>query len=125
MTASEEPAASDLVIPVDAFGTHAITWDRSAGRGRCSCGNWAAFDVSFFEFRGAARRHLVAEREKASRARDRPAHVPSHRPRSRGEDLVDQHGSVRAARRATHPDSGGSSEDFIAVQAYANRTGRS
>ena len=35
----------------------------------------------------------------------------------RGRRLIEQHGSVRAAEKATHPDVGGNSDDFAAVQA--------
>lgn len=41
---------------------------------------------------------------------------------SRGRELIEKHGSVKAALFATHPDRGGSSEDFMAVQA-ARRAG--
>lgn len=36
----------------------------------------------------------------------------------RGAELVTEHGSVRAALMATHPDHGGDPDDFAAVQAY-------
>lgn len=35
----------------------------------------------------------------------------------RGRALIDEHGSVAKALKATHPDTGGSAEDFEAVQA--------
>lgn len=35
----------------------------------------------------------------------------------RGRLLIEQHGSVRAAEKATHPDAGGNADDFSAVQA--------
>lgn len=35
----------------------------------------------------------------------------------RGRQLIAQHGSIRNAQRATHPDRGGSGDDFAAVQA--------
>lgn len=35
----------------------------------------------------------------------------------RGRLLIERHGSVRAAEKATHPDVGGEAEDFAAVQA--------
>lgn len=37
----------------------------------------------------------------------------------RGRDLIERHGGVRAAQRATHPDAGGDPDDFRAVQAAA------
>jgi hypothetical protein len=37
--------------------------------------------------------------------------------RSRGDELIDEHGGVRAALHATHPDHGGDPRDFAAVQA--------
>lgn len=37
--------------------------------------------------------------------------------RERGLELIREHGSVRAALMATHPDHGGAPEDFAAVQA--------
>lgn len=40
-------------------------------------------------------------------------------PVERGRKLVEEHGSVRAAQRATHPDTGGDVDDFRAVGAYA------
>lgn len=39
----------------------------------------------------------------------------------RGRELIDEHGSMREALMATHPDRGGNAEDFRAVQAV--RTG--
>jgi hypothetical protein len=36
---------------------------------------------------------------------------------ARGEELIREHGSVRAALMATHPDHGGDPDDFAAVQA--------
>jgi hypothetical protein len=36
---------------------------------------------------------------------------------ARGHELIHQHGSVREALMATHPDRGGDSQDFAAVQA--------
>lgn len=36
----------------------------------------------------------------------------------RGEELVREHGSVREALKATHPDHGGDPADFHAVQSY-------
>ncbi len=39
---------------------------------------------------------------------------------ARGRDLIAHHGSVSAALKATHPDTGGSAEDFAAVQAARN-----
>lgn len=36
---------------------------------------------------------------------------------ARGEDLIREHGSVKAALHATHPDKGGDPQDFAAVQA--------
>jgi hypothetical protein len=36
----------------------------------------------------------------------------------RGKQLVDEHGSVRSALHATHPDHGGDARDFADVQAY-------
>lgn len=36
----------------------------------------------------------------------------------RGREIVSEHGSLRAALMATHPDQGGSSRDFADVQAY-------
>lgn len=35
----------------------------------------------------------------------------------RGRQLIAEHGSVRAAQRATHPDVGGDADDFAAIQA--------
>lgn len=35
----------------------------------------------------------------------------------RGRLLIEQHGSIRAAEKATHPDAGGDANDFAAVQA--------
>lgn len=35
----------------------------------------------------------------------------------RGRKLIEAHGGVRAAQRATHPDTGGNADDFAAVQA--------
>ncbi len=35
----------------------------------------------------------------------------------RGRQLIDQHGSIKAALHATHPDHGGSAQDFADVQA--------
>lgn len=35
----------------------------------------------------------------------------------RGRELIAEHGSVRNAQRATHPDVGGDAEDFAAIQA--------
>ena len=40
----------------------------------------------------------------------------------RGRKLIAEHGSVRNAERATHPDAGGDADDFAAVQA-AKREG--
>lgn len=37
--------------------------------------------------------------------------------RERGRTLISEHGSVKAALKATHPDTGGNIEDFEAVQA--------
>lgn len=37
--------------------------------------------------------------------------------KDRGAELIRQHGGVRAALHATHPDHGGNTEDFAAVQA--------
>jgi len=39
---------------------------------------------------------------------------------ARGRDLIAHHGSVSAAVKATHPDTGGSADDFAAVQAARN-----
>jgi hypothetical protein len=39
----------------------------------------------------------------------------------RGEELVREHGSVRQALMATHPDHGGDAADFADVQAYRER----
>lgn len=36
---------------------------------------------------------------------------------ARGRELIDKHGSVKAALIATHPDHGGDEEDFKAIQA--------
>lgn len=36
----------------------------------------------------------------------------------RGRELVEEHGSITAALKATHPDHGGDREDFESVQAY-------
>lgn len=41
----------------------------------------------------------------------------------RGRKLVEQHGGVRQALMATHPDHGGNPADFGAVQAYREREG--
>jgi hypothetical protein len=38
----------------------------------------------------------------------------------RGRELIDEHGSVVAALKATHPDHGGDSDDFRAVQTARN-----
>lgn len=38
---------------------------------------------------------------------------------ARGRALIAEHGSVRAAQRAAHPDHGGDPDDFYAVQAVA------
>lgn len=35
----------------------------------------------------------------------------------RGRQLIAEHGSVRDAQRATHPDAGGDADDFAAIQA--------
>lgn len=40
----------------------------------------------------------------------------AHATRARGVHLIDQHGGVRAALRATHPDRGGDPLDFQSVQ---------
>jgi hypothetical protein len=42
---------------------------------------------------------------------------------ARGEDLIREHGSVRAALMATHPDHGGDPSDFAAVQAARDARG--
>jgi hypothetical protein len=41
----------------------------------------------------------------------------SSRGLTRGRELIDEHGSVAAALKATHPDHGGDAQDFAAVQA--------
>lgn len=38
----------------------------------------------------------------------------------RGRELIRRHGGVRAAQLATHPDRGGRTEEFLAVQAAAS-----
>jgi hypothetical protein len=43
--------------------------------------------------------------------------------KSRGHGLIREHGSVREALFATHPDHGGSADDFQAVQAARARAG--
>lgn len=42
---------------------------------------------------------------------------------ARGEELIREHGSVRAALMATHPDRGGDPEDFASVQAARETAG--
>lgn len=42
----------------------------------------------------------------------------------RGRELIREHGSVRAALMATHPDHGGDPEDFASVQAAREETDR-
>jgi hypothetical protein len=41
----------------------------------------------------------------------------------RGRQLVDRHGGLRPALRATHPDHGGDSRDFADVQAFRQLSG--
>lgn len=46
--------------------------------------------------------------------------LPSGQPETdlqRGRELIREHGSAAAAKRATHPDAGGDHDDFVAVQA--------
>lgn len=43
---------------------------------------------------------------------------------ARGRELVAEHGSTVAALKATHPDHGGSAEDFRAVWAYRESVGK-
>jgi len=42
---------------------------------------------------------------------------------ARGAQLVQQHGGIRAALMATHPDHGGDPRDFADVQAFREREG--
>lgn len=46
------------------------------------------------------------------------AQLPANTAASRGQALVAQHGGIREALMATHPDHGGDARDFAAVQAY-------
>jgi hypothetical protein len=45
------------------------------------------------------------------------ADVNLHPLARRGRELIRRHGGLHQARKATHPDAGGSAEDFAAVQA--------
>lgn len=65
----------------------------------------------------AVDRHGITDRREQYRGfRALPAGGNQERAQ-RGRRLIAEHGSIRNAQRATHPDAGGNADDFAAIQA--------